>query len=77
MLLALALGMTSGFAFSIGGWIAAGALLLGTVTIAAIYAGLVPLVALSAVVAVVLAYNAGVCVGLVPRVIAAGRASAS
>ncbi len=76
-MLALALGMTSGSAFSLGGWIAAGALLLCTVTISAISAGLSPASAVSAIVAVILAFNAGICVGLVPRVIASGKASAA
>jgi len=76
-MLALALGMVTGVAFSAGGWIASGALLLITVTIAAMHAGLSPFDAFSATVAIVFAFNAGICVGLVPRVIASSRASAN
>lgn len=77
MLLALALGLTFGFAFSAGGWIVSGALLLITVTFAALHAGLSPFVALGAVAAIVLVFDTGICLGLVPRIIASGRASAN
>jgi hypothetical protein len=77
LLLALALGMTSGVTFSAGGWIVSGVLLLLTVTIAALHSALSPFVAISAIAAIVFAFNAGICLGLVPRVIASGRASAN
>lgn len=75
-MLSLAVGMTSGFAFSAGGWMVAAVLLLVTTTLASVVAGLPILIALAAILAIVLAFNAGICVGLVPRAVASRPAPA-
>lgn len=73
-MLALALGMLSGGVLSAAGWFLSGAFLLVVALSGSVDAGLPLLVAMSAVAAVVFAFNAGLCIGLVPRAIAAGRA---
>jgi hypothetical protein len=75
-MLSLAVGMTSGFAFSAGGWMVSGVLLLVTVSAASLVAGLPVFDAVCASTAVILAFNAGICVGLVPHAVASRPASA-
>ncbi len=65
--LALALGMTSGMAFSAGGWLVSGVLLLGTAILACIAAGHPADIAVGVIVSIILAFNIGIGIGLVPR----------
>lgn len=74
MVLGVALGMITGGALSAAGWVVSAALLLIATVAGCFAADLAPLVAICAIVAVVFAFNAGLCLGLVPRAVAAGRA---
>ena len=75
-MLSLALGITSGVAFSAGGWIATGLLLMATAVAACISAGLGPLAAFGAIAAAAFAYNSGLCLGLIPAIAMSARRSA-
>ena len=75
--LALALGMTSGMAFSAGGWLVSGVLLLGTAILACVNAGHPVPVAVGAIVAIILAFNIGIGIGLTPRMFVEKSAAAS
>lgn len=75
--MALAVGMTSGMAFSAGGWLVSGVLLLGTTIVACIGAGHPAAIAVGAVVSIILAFNVGIGIGLIPRMFVERTAAAS
>jgi hypothetical protein len=74
--LALALGMTSGMAFSAGGWLVSGVLLLGTAILACVSAGHPAPLAVGAIAAIIVVFNIGIGIGLMPRIFVEKSAAA-